>query len=148
MGCGGAPCGKAGPGRGERNGSPDSRVEHRKHEPERILARPLLEARKLYDEAFRLNPNLVLALVSRAYVSLDIARTDPPADREGLLREADQLTRHAVALDGDDPGVWNARGWVLAFQRRWEESLTAYRESLRIAPNRGPSIHNMALGLL
>ena len=35
---------------------------------------PLLEAKKLYDEAFRLDPNLVEALLSRAYVNTDIVR--------------------------------------------------------------------------
>jgi tetratricopeptide (TPR) repeat protein len=80
-------------------------------------------------------------------MNVDIARLDPRADREGLLREADQLTSHAVALDGDDPRVWTTRGWVLAWQRRWEEALTAYRESLRIDPNRGSTISGMAVVL-
>jgi adenylate cyclase len=106
-----------------------------------------LESKKVYDEALRLDPNLVAALVSRAFASVDIARLDPRADRDGLLRDADQLTSRATALDGDDPRVWAARGWALAWQRRWEESLTAYRESLRIAPNRGGTINYMAIVL-
>jgi len=107
-----------------------------------------LEAKKLYDEAFRLDPNLVDVLISRAFVNIDIVRTDPHADREGLLREADQLSISAVALDGNNAGVWVTRGWVLAWQQRWEESLTAFRKSLRIAPNDGGTISNMAVVLL
>jgi len=105
---------------------------------------PHLEAKKFYDAAFQLDPNSVAVLLTRAYENIIIARLDPRADREGLHREADQLTRHAVALDGDDPRVWAARGWVLAWQRQWEESLTAYQESLRIDPNQGGTINAMA----
>jgi adenylate cyclase len=107
-----------------------------------------LESKKVYDEALRLDSNLVAALVSRSRASVEIVRLDPRADRDGLLRDADQLTSRAVALDGDDPRAWAARGWALAWQRRWEESLTAYRESLRITPNRGATINYMAIVLL
>jgi len=106
-----------------------------------------LAAKKAYDEALRLDPNLVSALVSRAYVNVEIVRLDTRADRQTLLREADELTGRAVALDHDDPRTWAARGWVLAWQRRWEESLTAYRESLRIVPNRAGTINYMAIVL-
>jgi len=68
----------------------------------------------MYDEALRVDPNLVAALVSRSRASVEIVRLDPRADRDGLLRDADQLTSRAVALDGDDPRVWAARGWALA----------------------------------
>ena len=67
---------------------------------------PHLEAKKFFDEAFRLDPNSVDVLTSRATLNIAIVQTDPHADREGLLREADQLTSHAVALDGDNPFVW------------------------------------------
>jgi TolB-like protein len=107
-----------------------------------------VQARKEYDEALRLDPNLVSALLARSYASVEQVRLDPRADREGLLREADQLTRRAVALDGGDPRVWSSRGWVLAWQRRWQEALTAYQESLRIAPDRGATINSLAIVLL
>jgi class 3 adenylate cyclase/TolB-like protein/Flp pilus assembly protein TadD len=106
-----------------------------------------LAAKKAYEEALRLDPNLVSALVNRARMNVEIARLDPQADRQALLREADQLTSRAVALDHDEPRAWATRGWVLAWQRRWEESLTAYRESLRIVPNRGATINYMAIVL-
>jgi len=108
----------------------------------------LREERKLYGEALRLDPNLVAALIGRAGTSLDIARLDPSADRDALLRESDQLTNRALALDSGDPRVWDMRGWVLAVQRRSEESLTAFRESLRIAPNRGSTITSMVIALI
>jgi adenylate cyclase len=107
-----------------------------------------IEAKRTYDAALRLDPNLVSAPLSSSWASVEYVRLDPRADREALLREADQLTNRAVALDGGDPRVWAARGWVLAWQRRWEESLTAYRESLRIAPNRGATINSMAIVLI
>ena len=108
----------------------------------------MLETRKLYGEALRLDPNLVTALIGRAGTSIEITRLDPRADRDALLREADQLTNRALELDSGDPRVWELRGWVLAVQRRSEESLTAFRESLRIAPNRSSTIIDMAIALI
>lgn len=102
---------------------------------------------KFYDEAFRLDPNSVEVIITRAYSNISIIESDPRADREGLLREANQLSMRAVALDGDNPRVWNARGWVRAWQQRWEESLTAYRKSLRIAPYVGGTIDDIAVVL-
>ena len=68
--------------------------------------------------------------------------------RDALLREADQLTNRALALDSSDPRVWEVRGWVLVVQRRSEESLKAFRESLRIAPNRSSTTIAMAVALI
>ena len=107
----------------------------------------ILEANRLYDEALRHDPNLVAALLSSANTRTQLTRLDPRADRDGLLRDADQFTNRAMALDGGDPRVWSTRGWVLAFQRRWEESLIAYRESLRIYPTRVATINRMAIVL-
>ena len=107
-----------------------------------------LEARKLYGEALRIDPNLVMALLGRAGTSLEVARLDPRADRDALLREADQLTNRALALDADDPRVWEERGWVLVQQRRLEESLTAFREALRLGPNRSRTIHDIAIVMI
>src|SRR5258705_5357399 len=85
-----------------------------------------IEAEKAYDAALRLDPNLVSALLARSWASVKQVRLDPRADRDALLREADQLTSRAVALDGGDPSVWSARGWVLAWQRRWGQWLSAF----------------------
>ena len=108
----------------------------------------LLKARKLYGEALRIDPNLLMALVSRAGASIDVARLDPRADRDALLREANQLTNRAMALDASDPRVWVARGWVLAHQRRLEESLAAYEQSLRIAPHRAKTLNDMSIVMI
>ena len=80
--------------------------------------------------------------------SIEVARLDPRADRDALLREADQLTNRAMALESGDPRVWAARGWVLAQQRRLDESLTAFEQSLRIAPHRTGTMHMMAMMLI
>ncbi len=68
-----------------------------------------LEAHKLYDEALRLDPNLVWALLGRGWTldtELDLNRH---AARDRLVQELDYLSRRAVALDGDDPRVWALR---------------------------------------
>ena len=62
-----------------------------------------LEARKLYDEALRLDPSLVWALLGRGWTldtELDLNRG---AARDRLVQELDDLSMRAVVLDPDDP---------------------------------------------
>ena len=65
-----------------------------------------LEARKLYDEALRLDPRLMGALLGRGWTldtELDLNRG---AARDRLVQEIDDLSTRAVVLDPDDPSVW------------------------------------------
>ena len=84
-----------------------------------------LEARKLYDEALRLDPNLAEALLGRGWtldVELDLNRG---AARDHLVQELDDLSMRAVAREGDDPRMWWLRSRALAWQWRWEAALEA-----------------------
>jgi TolB-like protein/tetratricopeptide (TPR) repeat protein len=84
-----------------------------------------LEARKLYDEALRLDPNLVEALLGRGATldaELDLNRH---AARDRLVQELDDLSMRAVVLDRDDPRVWSLRSRAFARQWRWEAALEA-----------------------
>ncbi len=84
-----------------------------------------LAARKLYDEALRLDPNLVEALLGRGATldaELDLNRH---AARDRLVQELDDLSMRAVVLDRDDPRVWSLRSRAFARQWRWEAALEA-----------------------
>jgi hypothetical protein len=71
------------------------------------------EARKLYDEALRLDPGLAPALSSRAFIDWTLSKPDPHADRAKLAQEMDEFARRAVASDRADSDAWEARAWAL-----------------------------------
>ncbi|MET1082588.1 MAG: tetratricopeptide repeat protein, partial [Burkholderiales bacterium] len=83
-----------------------------------------LEARKLYDEALRLDPNLVLALLGRGW-TLQAELFLGGAARDRLVQELDALSSRAVVLDPDDPMAWALRADALGWQWRWEAALEA-----------------------
>jgi adenylate cyclase len=99
-----------------------------------------LEARKLYDEALRLDPNLVGALIGRGWtvnVELELNRG---AARDRLVQELDDLSMRAVALDRDDPRAWSLRSSALARQWRWEAALEANSKEQSLDPTRADAI--------
>ena len=100
-----------------------------------------LEARKLYDEALRLDPRLTIALDSRAFNSWEVSKIDPGADRVQLAAEMDEFARRAVASDREDLLAWLARAWALQMQYRWEAALEATSEAMRIDPQSYLPLH-------
>lgn len=83
------------------------------------------KARALYQEALRLNPNLVPALAGLAYTySTELEESAHP-DRSVLLSEDDQISSRAIALDPTSIDAWFAREGALMFLGRWDEALVA-----------------------
>jgi adenylate cyclase len=94
----------------------------------------VLEARRLYDEALRLDPSFVPALLGRfntlhweLYENLD-------ADRARFVAEMDVLSRRMVALDDQDPAAWRSRVAALGWLGRWDEAFEAYANSETLDP--------------
>ena len=99
-----------------------------------------LEARKLYDEALRLDPNLVDALLGRG-ATLNAELDFNPGTRDRLVQELDVLSMRAVVLDPDDPRVWWLRSRALVWQWRWEAALEANSKEQSLDPTRaGPIV--------
>ncbi len=94
----------------------------------------LAAAGKLVDEALRLEPDLVPALVLRAAIFNDQGHMGPHLDREYVAREQDQLTTRAVRLDSNDPAAWNWRGVALANLGRWDAALDANALAIKLDP--------------
>ena len=94
------------------------------------------EARKLYDEALRLDPSFVGALVGQVSAIDNLLQLDPQADHDRLVQEAEDFSRRAVAADRNDPRAWSARSYALTRQWRWAEALEASAEAVRIDPSR------------
>ncbi len=94
----------------------------------------MFEARKLYDEAVRLDPTFTTALVQRAFINYRIWEDDPSADRLQLAQETDEFARRALAIDKADPRAWSARAGALQMQWRWDAALEAEAQAMRLEP--------------
>ena len=53
---------------------------------------------------------------------------------EGRFDDALALVEQALALEPDDPDLWNCKGVALRGMGRYEESLRCFDKSLRIDP--------------
>jgi adenylate cyclase len=93
-----------------------------------------IEARKLVDEALRLDPDLVPALIFSAALINNEGDVDSNQDRDRIAREQDQLTGRAVVLDPTDPAAWDWRGVALAYLGRWDAALEANSMAIKLEP--------------
>jgi tetratricopeptide (TPR) repeat protein len=94
----------------------------------------LTAALKLIDDALRLEPDLVPALVLRAAVINNLTDVDPQLDRVQSTREQDELTARAVRLDAEDPSAWNWRSMALTYLDRWDAALEANAAAIKLDP--------------
>lgn len=97
----------------------------------------VIAARKLYEEALRIDPSFVPALVSVA-MTLDNAMTnDFGADRPTFAQrqeEMDKLTDQAVRIDAGDASAWFLRAEALGWLGRWDEALAANTKAEALDP--------------
>jgi len=94
----------------------------------------MLEVRKMYDKALRLDPNLVSAMVGRADTLEDQLWIDIHADHDRLVHELDEVTSRAVSADPNNHQAWQHRGWALASQWRWPAALEASTKASSLNP--------------
>jgi len=91
------------------------------------------EARKWFDRALSVDPNSVLAMMSRfrtLYYELDF---EPNVDKKRVLREMDELSFRAVNIDSDSPNAWFARASSLIREGRWDAALEANAKAEKVA---------------
>ncbi|HKO66948.1 MAG TPA: hypothetical protein VJU53_04005 [Burkholderiaceae bacterium] len=101
------------------------------------------EARKLYDEALRLDPNLVWALLGRGW-TLQAELELGGAARDRLVQDLDAMSLRAVVADPDDPMAWALRTDALTWQWRWEAALEANSKEQSLDPTRANPIFHRA----
>ena len=94
----------------------------------------ILEAREMYDQALRLDPKLVDAMIGRANTLWNQLWIDLHADHDRLVNEQDEVTSRAVAADSGNSKTWETRGWVLAWQWRWPAALEASSRASSLNP--------------
>jgi TolB-like protein len=91
------------------------------------------EARKWFDRALSVDPNFVLAMMSRfrtLYYELDF---DPHVDKRRVLKEMDDLSFRAVNIDSDSANTWFARASSLIRAERWDAALEANAKAEKVA---------------
>jgi TolB-like protein/Flp pilus assembly protein TadD len=91
-------------------------------------------AGKLVDQALRLEPDLVPALILRAALINNEGGVDPNVDRDRIALEQDRYTARAVQLDPTDPAAWIWRATALASLGRWNAALEANATAIKLEP--------------
>jgi tetratricopeptide (TPR) repeat protein len=97
-----------------------------------------IEAGALYDKAIHLDPNFATAMVARVdnlHNQLLLGRM-PPAQRERIVAQMDDLSRRALAIDDKYPAAWYGRSLALYRQGRLEAALEANTQFVRLDPTR------------
>jgi len=110
-----------------------------RHASQREAGDPLkgsLEARKLYDQALRLDPNSGAALVGKAGTLAYEVYFNPQLDHDRVVRELDELSFRAVSIDDQDPDAWAVRSVALGLQWRWDAALEANATAQNLDPTR------------
>jgi class 3 adenylate cyclase/TolB-like protein/Tfp pilus assembly protein PilF len=91
--------------------------------------------RALYERAAALDPKHAPALAGLAYVlAVEADRSFDVAERDRLLRRADEISLQAVTLDGNDAEAWGTRSSVLQYQARADAAREAIDRALALNP--------------
>ncbi|MEO6410012.1 MAG: adenylate/guanylate cyclase domain-containing protein [Burkholderiaceae bacterium] len=92
------------------------------------------EARKLLDEALRLDPTLVPALIAIGWEVDLLNDVDPHTDHDRYVRETDEFSARAVTLDPNSSRAWEGRAVALMLLGRWSASLEASDRQIKLDP--------------
>jgi class 3 adenylate cyclase/TolB-like protein len=102
------------------------------------------EARKLYDQALKLDPSLTTALMGKTLLIGSTLDRDPNADHDRLVREYEDMSARLVAVAGREARAWNIRADALQRAWRWEAALEANARAQKIDPSRVGSMGQRA----
>jgi len=95
----------------------------------------IIQARKLVDEALRLEPDLEPALIAGAIITESENDLDPTPDHDRIVRDMDQFTGRAINIEPSDPGAWHMRTFALIYLGRWDAALQASDMRIKVAPS-------------
>jgi len=96
----------------------------------------VLAGMRLCQSALQREPNLAPAMVCKAELITELLDLGANPERAALVREADELTRRALRIDGDDAHTWRIRAEALRLQYQWDAALDANGRSIRLDPSR------------
>jgi adenylate cyclase len=106
------------------------------------------EGLKLVDQVLKQDPDNATALVRRFWHLNNEYEEDLHADRDRIVREMDQATSHAVAVDPRDAEAWHARSIAFAWQGRWAEAEAALARTRELDPTEPAYLEQRAFLLL
>jgi tetratricopeptide (TPR) repeat protein len=96
-----------------------------------------MEARRLFDEALRLQPKFALALIGRGFNSINELEFDPGPDRDRVVAEALEYAARALEVDPNDAQAWNLKGIALGWQPRLGAAFEADARARQLDPSVG-----------
>ena len=102
---------------------------------ERFTPADNLLARQSFARAVELDPGYARALAMATWTHLSEFWAGRAASPEAALAQAEALAERALEADPGEPYAHWARGAVLLFQRRHEQSIAAYRRAVELNPN-------------
>jgi adenylate cyclase len=92
------------------------------------------EVRRLADAAVHLDPNLAAAMQLEVAAVDYLNDMDPQPDHDRYVRETDEFSARAVALDPGDSRYWFSRALALMLLGNWNASLEASERSIKLDP--------------
>ena len=95
----------------------------------------VIEARKLVDEALRLEPDSEPALITRGWIADYENDVAPNPDHDRIVRDLDESAGRAIILDPSDPAAWQMRSIALIYLGRWDAALEASAMRIKLDPN-------------
>jgi serine/threonine protein kinase/TolB-like protein len=110
--------------------------------------RSAAKAIALCDEALRLEPDSAAALSCKAMWITSRYVRFTHSDPVELPKEADDLSRRAVALAESDAFAWKVRAGVLAKASQWNSALEALDRAIRLDPSRVSNLTFLANHLI
>ena len=92
-------------------------------------------ASRLYDQALRIDPQFLDAIVSKGWALNGEFEESMSSDRATLAQAVDALSSRAVGLDPRNPDAWDLRATALGWLGRWDEALAANDRSRALDPS-------------
>ncbi|HYT96654.1 MAG TPA: tetratricopeptide repeat protein, partial [Casimicrobiaceae bacterium] len=89
----------------------------------------------LCEEALRLNPDFVPALLCVSYTLDGQLDVDSKIDRARVIRRMDEVTNRAVNLNRGAPDAWSSRSGALMYMGRWDAALEANATAIQLDPD-------------
>lgn len=104
------------------------------------------QVEKLNEEALRLDPVLLPALLTLAQV-LQLRSQHEPEKHDELTRRVDDLSMQAVRIAPNDARAWTTRQMAHRLQQNWNAAFEANDQAMRLDPFRPQTVYRRA-GLL
>ena len=104
-------------------------------------------ARAFYDQALRIAPNFVPALISITVTNNEMVSNNfdlDPARFKRAIEEMDSMTARAVQLDERDSNAWFMRSGALLWLNRFSEALAANAKGQALDPDNAIFVSNAA----